>query len=173
MELVNLLKEEIKRIASEENINVQKLNEYTRIYERLRAFDVTTVHQVGANQFGNDFNEQYYPVPRMNVGVVPPIANEIGGIFDMLKEVMYDVNKAKGRSEIDEYIWWIKFLKEINVDAYLSNKEVDGIIHTLQTRVIELMKKKLTENIENETKEMEKEARKKDKVIDNVVEIVV
>lgn len=162
MELVDLLKEEIQKLVLEDNINVPKLIEYTRIYERLRAMDVTTVQQVGLRHEGFG-NEPYFPVPmNVGVGVNYPlgIGNELGGIFDMIKEVLYETNKTKGRSEIDEYIWWLDFLNnnDNNVKNYLMTetlgelweKEIDYLKYKLYERTVGLMKRKLDENIEKE-----------------------
>lgn len=163
MEVVNLLKEEIKRLASEENINVPKLNEYVRIYEKLRAFDTTTVDQVEVAAGNYMFDTTR--IPTMQAMPRIPGDNEIGNMLDIFKEIVYDINKPKGRHEIDEYIYWLGFIENIkkNIKKYPItdqlnewNREVDNLTYKLYERTMGLMKKQLNENIEKETKEMEK-----------------
>jgi hypothetical protein len=172
MEIVNGLKEEIKKLAAEENINVAKLNEYIRVYERLRAFEITTVQQAEAAII-DDSRRQYYfndpvgvnvgAIPRMGVGTVPPIVNELGGVFDMIREAVHDVNKPKGRPEIDDYIYWLKFLKDFknsinkfDLTDRLSqtwDKEIDNLVYKIHQRIFTLMKRKLDESIEKDIQE--------------------
>lgn len=168
MEVVNLLKEEIKRIASEENINVPKLNEYTRIYERLRAFDTTTVAQVGVAVGNQNYMFDTPGIPMMQGR---PRDNEIGNMLDIFKEIVYDMNKPKGRHEIDDYMFWVRFLKDVREDItgcwdWENNKdeiieELDKLMAEVSIRTMHLMKKQLLENVEKETKEMEKELKNK------------
>jgi hypothetical protein len=173
MEILSLLKEEIKRLASEENINISRLNEYTRIYDRLRAFDATTVYQAG-NIIG-DQSYMYEPqiaIPRM--GVAPPRGDEISNLFDMIKEVVVDVNNKPKRSEIDEYLYWIGFIKNLKRDikSYpmtdkleeLWDDEINNLSYKLYQRTFTLMKRQLDNSIEKEIKdEQTKEMADKEK----------
>jgi hypothetical protein len=172
MELINLLKEEIKKLASEENINVNKLNEYTRIYERLKAFDVTTVQQINTDHELYRFEPQ---MVRPMVGHAPrmgtvPIGNELGGIFDILREVANMTNKPKSRNEIDEFIYWTKFLKDLKKDikdcpmtdrlSEIWDREINNLIYKLRRRVFTIMTRKLDESIKKEILENERETKK-------------
>lgn len=164
MEIVNLLKEEIRRIASEENINVVKLNEYTRIYERLKAYNTTTVGQVGDIITGQNYYEPQFAVPRM--GVAPQVNAEISNLFDMIKEAVVDINN-KPKSEIDKCMHWIGFIKNLKKDikSYpmtdkleeLWDSEINKLSYKLYERTFTLMKRQLDENIE---KDIQKDMKK-------------
>ncbi len=173
MEVVDLLKEKIKKLATEENINVPMLNEYIRIYERLRAFDTTTVAQAGIAVGNQNYMFDPMGVPTMQAR---PRDNEIGNMLDVFKEIVYDMNKPKGRNEIDDYMFWVRFLKDVREDItgcwdWENNKdeiieELDKLMAEVSIRTMHLMKKQLLENVEKETKEMKKEIRNKLKTED-------
>ncbi|MGA3169253.1 MAG: hypothetical protein ABSF14_24405 [Terriglobia bacterium] len=174
MEILKMLKEEIKKMASEENINLVKLNEYTRIYERIKAYDALTVDQAISAIGGQNYMcEPQIAIPRM--GVVAPRDAEIGNLFDMIKEVACEVNNKPKRSEIDEYIWWIGFIKNLKKDlkSYpmtdkleeLWDKEINNLSYNLYRRIFTLMKRQLDKDIEKEVLEMEGNTKKIEKII--------
>lgn len=165
MELVDLLKEEIRKLASEENININKLNEYMYIYERLKLYQVTSVQEIEndrqnmAYQFGAD--GIMTPAPRIGrpmVGVGP--RDNLGGILDIFKETIHMQNKPHKKDEISDYIFWFRFLKDIREDirefCYSDDREkmiedLDKLVTDICIRTVQLMRKKLEDNIAGKT----------------------
>lgn len=154
MEIVDLLKEEIKKLASEENINVSKLNEYTRIYERLKMFQVTSVQEL---RLGGDIsnNSRNY-VFEGGFGSVMQPRDNLSGLMDIFKEAVL-MQKPSKRNEIDEYIFWVGFLRDVREDIHeywcwdVDKDEVlddlDSLVRDISMRTIELMRKRLEDNI--------------------------
>lgn len=149
-EMIKLLKCEIKRIASEENINVNKLNAYTQIYERLKLFEVTSVQDMVYNM-----NMAGYDHP-VRVGYAPRLPNDLENIMDILKEVILTMNKSK-RDDISEYIFWVRFLKDMKEDIDSERlqitEDLDNLITNVFIRTTHLMKKKLDDDIAGKTEE--------------------
>lgn len=153
MELIDLLKEEIKKLASEENINVSKLNEHIHIYERLKMYQVTSVQEMEMSQRRYDF------VGSTNMIAAQPRDN-LGGMLDIFKDAvhMQMQNMPHKRNEIDEYIFWARFLKDVREDitgywGWERDKDqiiedVDKLMEDVCVRTIQLMRKKLKDNID-------------------------
>lgn len=148
--ITDLMKEEIKKIVNEENIDVNKLNEYTRIYERLKMFQVTSVQEMGMMQNRYEFIGNTAPM----IGVGP--RDNLGGILDIFKEAIHMQNKPHKKDEISDYIFWARFLKDIREDirefCYSDDRDkiiedLDKLVADVCVRVIELMRKKLEDNI--------------------------
>lgn len=151
--IVYLLKEEIKRIASEEVINVSKLHEYTQIYERLKAYEVTSVQEVG--ETGNDrmtYEFRHGTMMSAPMPIVRPTDN-LGGLMDIFKEAVL-MQKPKV-DEIFDYMSWVHFLNGIkddimglecaDEDEILEN--IDKLMIDITKRIVELMRKRLEGNI--------------------------
>lgn len=166
MELVNMLKEEIKKIASEENINVNKLNEYTHIYERLKLHEVTSVQELENNIQGNRQGMAYQfsgsnvitPVPYIGRPMMGGPRDDLGGLVDIFKEAVHmQKNSTYKRDEIGDYVFWIRFLKDVREDITeyweCENdkdkvlEDMDKLVIDVSIRTIELMRKKLENNI--------------------------
>lgn len=146
--MIGLLKYEIKRIASEENINVNKLNAYTQIYDRLKSFEVTSVQEIGYN-----INMVGYEHP-VGMGYAPILPNDSENIIDIFKEVILTANNSK-KDEISEYIFWVRFLKDIkeNIDSerLQITEDLDDLMTGVCIRTMRLMRKKLEDNIAGKT----------------------
>lgn len=160
-ELVDLLKEEIKKIASEENINVSKLNEYTHIYERLKLHEVTSVQELEGNMQSMSYHfvgsDIMTPAPHMPRGsrmggpVMGP-RNDLNGILDIFKEAVH-AQKPKV-DEISSYMSWIYFLNgtkddlmglECDTDEILEN--IDKLVLDITKKTVEMMRKRFEDNI--------------------------
>ena len=86
MDILNWLKDEIKNLASEENQNFGKLREYMYLYERIKAFETTSVEQVMSDIGHYDNIARPIPVPRVN---------DIGNMLDIFKELSYNFNRPR------------------------------------------------------------------------------
>lgn len=185
-DIINSLKEEIKKVSSEENINTVKLNDLTRIYERLKAYNVISVNDanIGVN-IRDTVNENLPHMPMLIEQAVP--RNETNVMWDTLKEYLHEyfkmvkdnklVNNKFPRVDediyyIETYIKWIKFLKEqCNIRQFLDDEIVeknDILIVDLSSVLIDLMRNKLDENLknlnDNKNKEKEKENSNKNEI---------
>ena len=153
--IAKLLKEEIIKLVSEENINTVKLNEYLRAYEnfeRLKRFETSSVEEATLFPMSDNHQMSFGAVPRGYNNVRP--YDNLGSMLDIFKEIAYDFNKPN-RTEIDEYIYWSRWLDEIeDFIGYDNLKDnVSGLKSKLYERAIELMSIKLDDNIAKEKAE--------------------
>ncbi len=163
-----MLKEEIKKIVSEDNINISKLNEYTHMYERLKLYEVTSVQELENNiqenrqdmayQFGG--SNVITSVPHMPRGsrmggpVMGP-RNDLGGILDIFKEAIHAQNPKI--DEISNYMSWIHFLNitkgdlmGLEYDTIEEKKmfeNIDKLVLDIIKKIVEMMRKRLEDNI--------------------------
>lgn len=140
--VTGLLKEEIKKIVSEENINICKLHEYTQIYERLKSLEVTSVQELENNRMVYGYNNV------MSMRTAPIIPDNLGNIMDIFKEAILTMNNSK-KDEISGYIFWVRFLKDIRKD--IDKKEIvddlDKLVNDVCNRAIYLMRNRLEDDI--------------------------
>lgn len=164
--ITQLLRDEIVKISCKEPLNTALLNEYIRMWERLTSFEAASVdfahqlHQQDLLGSGNMHIPQLMP----QYNNVRPYDN-LGSIMDIFKELAYDLGKPK-RHEIDEYMYWIRFIKDLEEDIKnykmsdrlkeLWDSEIANLRYKLYERTIELMKKKFEDNIQKSLEEKEK-----------------
>jgi intein/homing endonuclease len=151
--ITQLLREEITKISNEEPLNTVKLNEYIRTWERLTSFERMSVMEVTQPYENMPLN---MPLPQMPIyNNVRPYDN-LGSIMDIFKELAYDLKMPK-RHEIDEYMYWIRFIKDLEEDIKnykmtdrlkeLWDNEIYNFRYKLYERIFGLMKEKFEENI--------------------------
>lgn len=165
--ITQLLRDEIVKISCKEPLNTVLLNEYIRMWERLTAFEAASVdfahqlHQQDLLGSGNMHIPQLMP----RYDNVRPYDN-LGSMMDIFKEIAYDLGKPK-RHEIDEYMYWIRFIKDLEEDIKnykmsdrlkeLWDSEIANLRYKLYERTIGLMKEKFEDNIKKSLEEKEKD----------------
>lgn len=166
--ITQLLREEIVRISNTEPLNTMKLSEYIRMLERLTSFERMSVEQVHQQELMTD----NISIPQMPVYTGQPYDN-IGSMMDVFKELAHDLKMPK-RHEIDEYMYWIRFIKDLEEDIKnykmtdrLDN-EIDNFRYKLYERIIELMKEKFEENIKKDLENKEKELKDSKIVLNSI-----
>lgn len=166
--ITQLLREEIVRISNTEPLNTMKLSEYIRMLERLTSFERMSVEQVHQQELMTD----NISIPQMPVYTGRPYDN-IGSMMDVFKELAHDLKMPK-RHEIDEYMYWIRFIKDLEEDIKnykmtdrLDN-EIDNFRYKLYERIIELMKEKFEENIKKDLENKEKESKDSKIVLNSI-----
>lgn len=142
MDLLEMLKEEIKRLASEESLNVNKLNDYTRIYEKLKLYEVSQVGEIV------EMPSFYELSGGNNIGIARPRQDNMGVIVDIFKEAIMAQygSKDKEFQEIKEYISWVQFFRLSKIEYEVDSNvlvTIDNLVKKLVERLINLMEKKL------------------------------
>lgn len=165
--ITQLLRDEIAKISMENPLNTVKLNEYIRTYERLTSFEAASVefaHQLQQQDLLGSGN-MHIPQLMPQYNNVRPYDN-LGSMMDIFKEIAYDLGKPK-RHEIDEYMYWISFIKDLEKDIKnykmtdrlkeLWNNEIYNFRYKLYERIFGLMKEKFEDNIKKSLEEKEKD----------------
>lgn len=177
--LIQLLREEIVEISAENPLNTVKLNEYIRMWERATSFEKMSVMEV-TRPYGDHFIPQLTPVS--NVRPYNNGTDTIGSYMDMIKEIAYDFKTPK-RNEIDEYMYWISFIKALEKDIkkfdvtdslrVLWDNEIYNFKYKLYERIFGLMKEKFEENIQKDFENKEKDLKDSDsKIVLNSVQTI-
>lgn len=137
-QILNVLKEEIKKVTSEEKMNTGKLAELLQIYRRVEGYTVSSVGQVHPiRPFDQDFGA--FPI-------VPPVRNETATLYDGILKSFQELYKAQtpnvSGTQIMRYIEWYEFIQE-NIEPDISNDREFDICNKLYKRILDDIEKEI------------------------------
>ena len=172
-QVLNALKEEIKKVSSQDKIDSGKLTELLAIYRKVESYTITSVSQVQPIRELNPDGYGAFPA-------LPPARNETVTMYDQIIKAAQDMYKAQtpdvASNQIMRYIEWYKFLdmklsihvfdntgKEIITDENLITKAND-----IQLKIYE----RIINDIEKELNKKDKKDEIKDKLYDHIVDDV-
>ncbi len=156
--ILNSIRDEIKKVSSEEKINVGKLTELIQIYRRVEAYTITSVGQI------QPINPLVDPDGFGVFHALPPARNETATLYDGIIKAAQEMYKAQtpdiSGTRIMRYIDWYKFINEklsIHIFDLSGNEIIEDENLAIKSKEIRI---KLYERILND---IEKELDKKDK----------
>ena len=141
--ILNAIRDEIKKVSSEEKINAGKLTELIHIYRRIEAYTITSVNQV------HPVTPLFDPDGYGAFPVLPPVRNETATLYDGIIKSFQEMYKAQTPDvsgiRILRYIDWYKFLNETPYSYKEPNQKQIDILYKLKERILNDIEKELNE----------------------------
>lgn len=166
-QILNILKEEIKKSMSEEKIDSGKVIELLQIYRRIQSRTITSVSQlqpVIPLQDNDIFIPEEFHLPLRN-----ETATIYDGIIKAAQEMFKSQNCDKEGIQILRYIDWYKFIDDRLGEVALSDayhNETNKKAKKLRTSLYE----KILIEIEKELDKKDKKDEVKEKLYDHIVD---